>query len=272
MDEYLLWEVLVIAAIYFVAGIVKGGIGLGLPTVSIGLMAVWLPVEQAAGILIIPVILTNIWQSFFWTAFKIIVYRLWPLFVTLIFGSFVGAILISGVNTAIVTALLGGVLALFAISGLTGLRFTVPVEKEKKWNPVIGFITGIISGATAIFVVPVVPYLQSLDFSKGQSPSSENGFDPTRASNEIAEKDALIQALGLTVLISSGALAIGLNAREELPGSIILPGIIATVTAILGMVAGRTIRNAMSLDVFRKWVLAGLLLLGFVMIFRAFLA
>ena len=162
--------------------------------------------------------------------------------------------------------------ALFAISGLTGLKFTVPIEKEKKWNPVIGFTSGIISGATAIFVVPVVPYLQSIDFSKGQSPSSENGFDPTRASNETAEKDALIQALGLTVLISSGALAVGLNARGELPASIILPGIIATVTAILGMVAGRTIRNAMSLDVFRKWVLAGLLVLGFVMIFRAFLA
>ena len=79
MDQYLLWEILVIAAIYFVAGIVKGGIGLGLPTVSIGLMAVWLPVEQAAGILIIPVILTNIWQSFFGTALKLIIYRLWPL-------------------------------------------------------------------------------------------------------------------------------------------------------------------------------------------------
>ena len=138
-------------------------------------------------------------------------------------------------------------------------------------DEVIGFITGIISGATAIFVVPVVPYLQSLDFSKGQSPSSENDSDPTEARDETAEKDALIQALGLTVLISSGALAIGLNAREELPASIILPGTIATVTAILGMVAGRTIRNAMSLDVFRKWVLAGLLLLGFVMILRAFL-
>ena len=74
------------------------------------------------------------------------------------------------------------------------------------------------------------------------------------------------------MLISSGALAVGLHARGELPASIILPGIIATVTAILGMVAGRTIRYTMSLDVFKKWVLAGLLVLGFVMIFRAFLA
>ena len=60
---YAVWELAVIA-IYFVAGVVKGGIGLGLPTVSIGLMAAWLPVEQAAGILIISVILTNIWQAF----------------------------------------------------------------------------------------------------------------------------------------------------------------------------------------------------------------
>ena len=105
----------------------------------------------------------------FGTALKLIVYRLWPLLVTLIFGSFVGAILISGVNTTIVTALLGGVLALFSISGLTGLKFTVPIEKEKKWNPVIGFITGS-SPEHGNICSSCRPYLQSIDFSKGQSP------------------------------------------------------------------------------------------------------
>ena len=106
MWEYALWELAVIAAIYLVAGIVKGGIGLGLPTVSIGLMAAWLPVEQAAGILIIPVIMTNIWQAFFGTAFKLVMTRLWSLLVAMVIGSFIAAWLIAGVDTAVAAALL----------------------------------------------------------------------------------------------------------------------------------------------------------------------
>ena len=82
--SFALWELIVIAAIYFVAGVVKGGIGLGLPTVSIGLMAAWLPVEQAAGILIIPVIITNIWQAFFGTALKLVIFRLWSLLIAMV--------------------------------------------------------------------------------------------------------------------------------------------------------------------------------------------
>lgn len=269
MWEYALWEVAVIAAIYFVAGIVKGGIGLGLPTVSIGLMAAWLPVEQAAGILIIPVIMTNIWQAFFGTAFKLVMTRLWSLLVAMVIGSFIAAWLIAGVDTAVAAALLGAMLVIFAVLGLTGAQFSVPVAREKFCSPAIGLIQGLISGATAIFVVPVVPYLQSLDYAKGRPGREEDPTDVTRATDETMQKDALIQGLGVTVLIASIALAIGLNARGELPLSIVVPGTIGTVTALIGMVTGRAIRNRMSLEAFRRWVLIGLVCLGLAMIARS---
>jgi uncharacterized membrane protein YfcA len=269
MLEYGPWELLAIALIYLIAGVVKGGIGLGLPTVSIGLMAIWLPVEQAAGILIIPVILTNIWQTFYGTALKLILLRFWTLKICLIFGSVIGAGLISGVNAAIVSGLLGVVLVAFAILGLTGIRFDVREKDEKLWNPFIGLTTGIISGATAIFVVPVVPYLQSINFARGQSRQGKLVVDPTKARDPTMERDALIQALGMTVLISSVALALGLKAREQLPLAIIVPGFIGTSTAIIGMIAGRFIRNKMSLEVFRRWVLSALVVLGGGMIARA---
>jgi uncharacterized membrane protein YfcA len=269
MMGYEIWELAVIAGIYLVAGVVKGGIGLGLPTVSIGLMAAWMPVEQAAGILILPVILTNIWQAFFGTALKLVIYRIWKLQVALVIGSVISALLIAGVDTDVAAGLLGAMLVIFAALGLSGAQFRVPVRSEATLGPVMGLATGLISGATAIFVIPVVPYLQSLDFSKGRPGREDDPTDPTRATDETMMKDALIQSLGVTVLVASIGLGLGLGARGELPPSVIAPGLIGTATALVGMVSGRAIRNRMSLEIFRRWVLVGLVGLGIVMVARA---
>lgn len=269
MAGYEIWELIAVAVVFLAGGVVKGGIGLGLPTVSIGLMAIWMPVEQAAGILILPVIMTNIWQAFFGTALKLIVSRLWTLLIALVVGSTAAAILISEADTALAAGLLGAMLITYAALGLTGARFSVPVRAEPVLSPVMGLATGLISGATAIFVIPVVPYLQSLDFSKGRRGRGDEPGDPTRATGDTMIKDALIQSLGITVLVSSAGLAAGLGANGNLPASVVIPGAIGTATAVLGMIAGRKIRNRLSLEVFRRWVLSALVVLGAVMVIRA---
>ena len=55
---------ILIAAAFLLAGFIKGVIGLGLPTVSMGLLAVTMPAGQAIAIVIVPAIVTNIWQTF----------------------------------------------------------------------------------------------------------------------------------------------------------------------------------------------------------------
>ena len=60
--------------------------------------------------------------------------------------------------------------------------------KEKYLSPLIGLTTGLVTAATAVFVIPAVPYLQALSL----------------------EKDELIQALGLSFTVSTIAMAAGL--------------------------------------------------------------
>ena len=55
---------ILIAAAFLLAGFIKGVLGLGLPTVSMGLLAVTMPPAQALAIVIVPAIVTNIWQTF----------------------------------------------------------------------------------------------------------------------------------------------------------------------------------------------------------------
>ena len=50
-----------LAAAFLFAGFVKGVLGLGLPTVSMGLLAVTMPPAQALAIVIVPAVVTNVW-------------------------------------------------------------------------------------------------------------------------------------------------------------------------------------------------------------------
>ena len=70
---------LFVIAAFLLAGFVKGVIGLGLPTVSVGLLATAMPPSRAIAIVIVPAIITNIWQTFVGPYLRDIVRRLWPL-------------------------------------------------------------------------------------------------------------------------------------------------------------------------------------------------
>ena len=72
---------LLVTATFLLAGFVKGALGLGLPTVSMGLLAVSMPPAQAIAIVIVPAIVTNIWQTFRGPYLRDIFRRLWPLLI-----------------------------------------------------------------------------------------------------------------------------------------------------------------------------------------------
>jgi uncharacterized membrane protein YfcA len=240
-------ELAAVAAIYVLAGSVKGAIGLGLPTVSMALLGIWLPVEQAAAILILPAFLTNVWQSLAGSALRTLLIRLWPMLICLVLGTLLTAGIMTAGNNALNGAFLGAILAIYAGLVLAGFRFTVSRKAEPVLGSVTGLATGLISGATGIFVVPVAPYLEAMNLGK----------------------DELVQAIGITALIATSALALGLGLNGSLEVEVVVPGSIAVVAAFAGMFLGRVLRARLSVELFRRWVLVGLMLLGAAMIIRA---
>jgi uncharacterized membrane protein YfcA len=61
------------------AGFVKGVIGLGLPTVAIGLLGLLMTPTQAAAILVLPALITNVWQAAVGGNLLPLARRLWPM-------------------------------------------------------------------------------------------------------------------------------------------------------------------------------------------------
>jgi uncharacterized membrane protein YfcA len=69
--------ILMMTLTFFLAGMVKGVTGMGLPTVAMGILGAVIPPVAAASMLIIPSFVTNVWQLYAGPRFADLVLRLW---------------------------------------------------------------------------------------------------------------------------------------------------------------------------------------------------
>jgi len=79
-----------VAAVFMLAGLAKGVIGLGLPTISMGLLVLVMPPVQAAALLALPSLVTNVWQMAAGPSLKEVVQRLWPMMLGVCAGTWTG--------------------------------------------------------------------------------------------------------------------------------------------------------------------------------------
>ncbi|MBZ9995737.1 sulfite exporter TauE/SafE family protein [Mesorhizobium sp. BH1-1-4] len=228
--------------VFLAAGLVKGVVGMGLPTVAMGLLAVTMPPAQAAALLLIPSLVTNLWQLFTGPSFGGLSKRLWTMMAGVVIGTVAGAGLLTGAHTTIASAGLGTALVLYALVGLARAGFTTPARHEAWMSPLVGVATGLVTGATGVFVIPAVPYLQSLRLGR----------------------EELIQALGLSFTVSTSALGFGLFRTGALasPTAQLAGSVLALLPALAGMFVGQALRQRMSVETFRTVFFAGLLALG----------
>jgi hypothetical protein len=90
---------LVIALTFFVAGIVKGVTGMGLPTVAMGVLGAIMPPVAAASLLVIPSFVTNFWQLITGPNFTALMSRLWLMMLGILLGTVAGSRLLTSANT-----------------------------------------------------------------------------------------------------------------------------------------------------------------------------
>lgn len=249
MSDLTLWLTLSIGLTFFVAGIVKGVTGMGLPTVAMGVLGAIMSPVAAAALLIVPSFVTNVWQLVSGPNFVVLIRRLWTMMLGIVLGTVAGSAILTGGHAQWTTAGLGTALIIYAAFTLLARQLSVPDSVEKWLSPVIGLTTGVVTGATGVFVIPAVPYLQALGLSK----------------------DDLIQGLGLSFTVSTIALGVGLAWRGALQLDGLAASALAVFPALLGMWLGQVVRERVSPQVFRRWFLVCLLLLGAELILKSVL-
>src|SRR5437763_6688583 len=98
---------------------------MGLPTVAMGLLALVLPPAEAAAILVVPSLVTNVWQLLAGPRFGALARRLWPMMLGVVAGTIASAGVLAADGSGLAEACLGVALALYAIVGLTGIKLVI---------------------------------------------------------------------------------------------------------------------------------------------------
>ena len=158
----------------------------------------------------------------------------------IVVGTMAGSALLVRVNPLWSGLGLGSALMVYAGYALLSPALSVPPRLERWLSPIIGFLTGAITGATGVFVMPAVPFLQALRL----------------------DRDELVQALGLSFTVSTVALAVGLVTHGAFRLEQLGMSALAIIPALAGMWLGQAVRVRISLKVFRQCFLLFLALLG----------
>ena len=89
------------ALIFLLAGVVKGVVGLGLPTVAMGLLSLRMPPAEAAAMLLLHSFITNVWQLAEGSHLGNLIRRLWPTLLTIFISTAVATGIIASTTSAV---------------------------------------------------------------------------------------------------------------------------------------------------------------------------
>mgnify|MGYP000332444492 FL=1 len=238
---------LAIFSAILLAGLLKGIIGVGFQTVGIAFLTLITNLPNAISLLLIPSLVTNLWQAGAGGKLFTILIRLWPLIITACMMVWFGSIALTSVSLSYLSTLLGVLLIVYSAFNLFGLRFEVKTKNEWWLAPFIGLINGLLTGMTGIFVVPCVFYFQAIGF----------------------RKDTLIQSMGVLFTALTLMLIVSLKTKNILTLELSGWSAFAIFPAIIGVFVGQLIRKRISEEVFKKIFFLCLILLGSFITFNA---
>ncbi|MEM1299766.1 MAG: sulfite exporter TauE/SafE family protein [Pseudomonadota bacterium] len=233
--------------VFLLAGMVKGVIGLGLPTVSLGLMTLVLDLPSAMALMAAPSLVTNLWQASVGGHTREVFLRIWPFLAVATATVWIGA---QGLNTFDLnwlTMLLGLLLVTYAGLNIAGVRITIDRAGEPWAAPCFGLANGMLTGLTGSFVVPGVMFLQAIGLPREQ----------------------LVQAMGMLFTLSTLAVAATLGTQGMWTVELGWMSLAAIIPAIYGMILGTWARKRLSEAMFRRLFFYALLALGLWIVIRS---
>ena len=126
-------------------------------------------------------------------------------------------------------------------SGLSRFDFQVVARRDENGSAASSAcVTGVVSAATGVQVIPSMPFMQAIGM----------------------EKDELVQALGVFFTVATVALAFNLTSAGLLIDRPRCPARSRWLGAFAGMAIGQAVRSRMAPEAFRRWFLIAMILLG----------
>lgn len=232
---------------FFMAGTVKGILGIGVPVVSVSLLSLVIGVPAAVVLLPVPILLSNLYQSLFGDQFGNTLRRFGPLIVALVIGTFVGARLLVDIDQRTLVGIVGFAVLTFAVSAHFPAQMRLGKRGERWLGVPVGFLAGVLGGMTTFFGPPLIMFLFALDL----------------------EKDVFVGTISTLYLCAAVPLAFALGMFGVMGAQEYLWSTIAAAPLFLGVLIGQWLRARISQSLFRRGLLVMLLVVGVRLVYRA---
>lgn len=226
-------------AALFVAGGVKGVIGLGLPLTAISILGSVVDLRTAIAYIAVPVVATNLYQAFEGGRVLEMLRRYWLLNSCAVAGTWMGAEILFLVDPRILTTLLGLVVVAYVAINVTRFRLHISDAAAPWVGPPLGILSGLLTGTTGSVGIPIALYLQARD----------------------VDKESFLRAIALTFLISASMLVAALLVKGAISADNAVISAASLIPAFIGMALGQRLRGGLSEERF-KWCVYGFLLIA----------
>ena len=232
------WLMVGMAAIFLLAGTIKGFLGIGLPAAAMGLLTLFIAPKEAIPLLWLSILGTNIMQFAHAPQKRDIVTTYYPFALAIIVSIFLTSMFIADYPPALLTVAIGVAMVIFSLNLLIG--FTLPIGPGNGWQVGVGLISGVLGGLSSIWSPAVAMYLVARN----------------------TPKERFIGATGFLFL--AGVLPLG--AGQVIAGLITLPVLLKSavcmIFVLIGFRVGEVMRHRVSQDRFRTIVLIAFLIMG----------
>ena len=224
--------------VFFLSGIVKGFLGIGLPAAAMALLTLVIPPAQAISLLVIPILFTNL------TQFSRAKYRIesiktyWLFAVAIILSIFLTSLFLSKYPTGLLTISIGLAMVIVSLNGLIGIK--LKISERRIWQVGFGVLSGVLGGLSSIWSPTVAIYLIA----------------------RRVDKDRFISATGFLFLAGAVPLIFGLIFGGVLTKQAAMQSIFGLVFVLAGFRVGEILRNKTSQSWFEKAVLIAFLFMG----------
>lgn len=228
------------SAVLLLAGTVKGLIGLGMPTVALALLTLQLDARSAVALVVVPMLLSNVWQ--FWRGPDRIgcVKRHWRYAAILILCVAVTVWVSQSAPDRLLRGVLGVFVLIFCAFSWRNMVPPIPAHRVRLFETISALIAGLVGGLTAAWAPPLAMYLTGLRL----------------------ERDAFVQTLGFLIMAGSVSvfvmyIAVGHSAGLDLALSTFL-----LIPALIGFTVGEYVRHRTDPEQFKTIFLAAFSILG----------
>lgn len=225
--------VLACTAVLTVAGIVKGVISLGLPLVGLPLLMLFVDVQTAVALLMVPLVLSNLLQAVQGEGTVAMLRRFWPVLICIAIGALIGTALFAVLDRSTLLLTIGILAVVFATASLLHPSLFIPPHVERWIGPPVGFISGVIGGMSTLFGQLLAIYVVGLRLPR----------------------DLFVKAISLMYVTAATFLMIGGTSQGTAGVRELMLSTVAMIPVYIGMLIGQRIRQRVDPERFRLLVL-----------------